>query len=143
MEAFVAGQAEEGLRQMASGNANDPRLVYWRAVCAEKGHGEPADETKAVRLFKEAADAGNSDAQHRLGLLKFFGRTVEKNVAEAMVLNIKAAEQGNVKAQKFLAIQWESGTVVPRNMEKAELWYRKAAENGDAYAQDWLKKKGK
>ena len=140
---FADGKLKEGLEASKNGDSANPQLVFWSAVCAERGIGEPADEGKAAELYRRAAEAGNPDAQHKYGLMKFFGRTVEKNVAEAMVLNIKAAEQGCVKAQKFLAIQWEAGTVVPRNMTKAENWYRKAAENGDDYAKKWLEKNGK
>ena len=140
---FADGKLKEGLEASKNGDSANPQLVFWSAVCAERGIGEPADEGKAAGLYRRAAEAGNPDAQHKYGLLCFLGRVVEKNVGEAMKWNQKAAENGSVKAQLFLAIQWDSGSVVPRNETKAEKWYRLAAENGNDMAMEWLRKRGK
>ena len=143
VKAFAAGSWDEGRRLLKDGNADDPRLLYWQGVCAEKGHGVAVNEKMAAYFYQRSAEGGFADAQHKYGLLCFLGRIVEKNVGEAMKWNQKAAENGNVKAQMFLAIQWDSGSVVPRNETKAEKWYRLAAENGNESAKEWLRKKGK
>ena len=56
---------------------------------------------KSADLLREAADAGDAEAQFALGLLYLLGRGVEKNLGEAFELFGLAAEAGDEQAASF------------------------------------------
>jgi TPR repeat protein len=57
------------------------------------GQGVGKDEAEAVRLYRKAADLGNTDAMNHLGDMYFYGRGVAKDEAKAVDLYRKAAGQ--------------------------------------------------
>jgi len=70
-----------------------------------------------VGMWRNAADQGHADAQHRLGLLYVFGRGVKIDSTEAARWFRKAAEQGNAKAQFNLGQknkEWVRGETMPK-----------------------------
>jgi len=79
--------------------------------------------------------AGNSDAQHNLGVMYDNGQGVTQDYAAAMSWYRKAAEQDDAYAQTNLGFMYANGRGVPQDYVQAVSWFRKAAEQGDAYAQ--------
>ena len=79
--------------------------------------------------------AGNSDAQHNLGVMYDNGQGVTQDYAAAMSWYRKAAEQDDAYAQTNLGFMYANGRGVPRDYAAAISWYRKAAEQGYAAAQ--------
>ena len=63
------------------------------------GNGVPKDEAEALKLFRLAAEQGNTQAQTNLGVMYTTGNGVPKDEAEALKLFRLAAEQGNTQAQ--------------------------------------------
>src|SRR5690242_11712973 len=64
--------------------------------------GQRQDFEQAFKLFRQAAEQGNSSAEHNLASLYFYGNGVPKNYAEALKWYRKSAEQGFIPAQFFL-----------------------------------------
>ena len=56
---------------------------------------------EAVRLYRIAAERGNSLAQYRLGTRYFLGEGVTKSAEEAFKWWKRAAEQGHLRAQSL------------------------------------------
>lgn len=100
-----------------------------------------------VAKWKKAAEAGNAEAQQKLGDAYSDGKGVPKDAAQAVMWWHKAAEQGNATAQRRLGVSYlhgdgiASSTQNPYDVFSKENedigigWLRKAAMQGDAEAQ--------
>ena len=82
-----------------------------------------------VRL-RSAARAGNSQAQHLLGVMYVCGHGLKRSVVRAAHWMQKAADQGYPQAQSDLAALQAAGRGVPPNLQQARFWLRKAADQG-------------
>ena len=89
---------------------------------------------EAVRLYRIAAERGNSLAQYRLGTRYFLGEGVNKSHEEAFKWWNRAAEQGNPDAQNNIGRMYAEGTGVKKDKQKALEWWQKAADNGSGHA---------
>jgi len=114
-----------------------------------------------VSFLRSNAEAGDPDAQYRLGQLYLGGgvsilqdfeeaakwyrkaadqghaeaaKSLDSSYAEALKRCRKAAEQGDAEAQNNLGKCYAEGEVVPQDFVQAVKWYRKAAEQGHAGA---------
>lgn len=96
-----------------------------------------AERRKAVEL-REAAEAGDAEAQLNLGVCYANGTGVSQDLDQAALWFRKAAEQGHVKGQFALGHCYTYGDGVPKDMMQAAEWFRKAAEQGHADAQSSL-----
>ena len=92
---------------------------------------------KAQELL-EAANNGDAEAQHKLGLLYYVGQGVPQDYQEARKWFEKAAAQNNVDGQYSLGFLYSKGQGVPQDYQEARKWYEKAAAQGDAQAQHAL-----
>lgn len=129
------------------------------AICYAKGQGVQQDDEEAVRLWKKAAEMGNSAAETNLKIHKEGNAylkervrkqkelTLPKNYRESsrnfslkstFMENKKAAEQGNAEAQYNLGQYYEIGVDVDEDEKMAFEWYSKAAKQGLVEAQDAL-----
>jgi murein DD-endopeptidase MepM/ murein hydrolase activator NlpD len=90
---------------------------------------------EARRIWVPLAEAGDAEAQFRLGLLFDLGQGVPRDLATAYVWYRRAAEAGLAQAQFNVAVMQDSGLVGPRNAVEAARWYRKAAVQGHHRAQ--------
>ena len=88
--------------------------------------------------MREAANAGNPEAQYALGTFYKVGRGVPKDPREAARLWSLAAIADNVDAQVEYAIALFNGEGVVKNEPAAAALFRKAASRGSAIAQDRL-----
>jgi TPR repeat protein len=97
----------------------------------------PTDENAEsnFELTRKAAEQGDADAQHKVGVAYFFGNGVPEDKAEGVKWFRKAAEQGDADAQSNLAFAYSSGRGVPEDDAEAVKWWLKAAEQGHATAQ--------
>lgn len=87
--------------------------------------------SEAIKLLKEAAEAGSGYAQNLLGLQYATGDYIEKDNEEAKRLFQAAADQGYADAQNNLG-KWY---FFEHKYFDAMWWYRKAAEQGHVEAQ--------
>jgi murein DD-endopeptidase MepM/ murein hydrolase activator NlpD len=90
---------------------------------------------EARRIWVPLAEAGDAEAQFRLGLLFDLGQGVPKDLATAYMWYRRAAGAGLAEAQFNVAVMQDSGLVGPRNAVEAARWYRKAAVQGHHRAQ--------
>ena len=59
---------------------------------------------EAVKLFRQAADKGNAQAQYNLGIMYKNGQGVKRDDKEAVKWFQRAADQGHAKAQSNLGV---------------------------------------
>ena len=107
------------------------------AGSAAKNGAIPAKKLTAEENFakwKKAAEAGNAEAQQKLGNAYGDGKGVPEDDAQAVTWWRKAAGQGNVKAQTNLGSAYYIGEGVPKDAVSAVAWWRKAAEQGEVAA---------
>ncbi len=102
------------------------------------GNGVPKNTLEAVKLFRIAANKGNSQAQFNLGVSYANGIGVDEDFVEAAKWYEKAANQNNAEAQNNLAILYLDGKGVIKSPTEAVKWIRKAAEQGIPNAQSAL-----
>ena len=85
----------------------------------EEALGVKRDMKKAADLYTKSAKQGFSKAQHRLGLLYYYGIGVKEDVDKAIYWNKQAAAQGDIFAQSSLgAIYCKLGLHKQHNDEK-------------------------
>ena len=92
------------------------------------------DYAEALAILKPLADAGNAQAQARLGDMYTEGRGVGQSQTEAVKWYERAALQGDVALQLKLARMYANGTGVDRNPNLAYVWYGIASRLGNATA---------
>lgn len=80
------------------------------------------------------AQAGNAEAQYKLGLCYSYGWGITKDEAEAVKWFRKAAEQGLAKAQYDLGFCYYNGFGITEDKAEGVKWFRKAAEQGYEFA---------
>jgi len=93
------------------------------------------DYLKAVQVWRPLAQAGDREAQYRLGVMYAEGKGVAPNDADAALWFERAAEQGEAMAQYNLGASYAEGTGVRKDMAAAAKWFRRAADQGVPLAQ--------
>jgi TPR repeat protein len=86
------------------------------------------DSPEAVRKLAEAGDA---DAQWRMGARYHNGDGVRKDDTQAVQWFLRAAEQGHVGAQATLGAYYWAGHGVPPDLSRAYFWSMLAFAQGD------------
>jgi TPR repeat protein len=140
---LVTEDSMKSIRRIASA---DFLMVLVAAVffggCGESTTSPPvAQETAKISPEQELAaltkkaEAGDAEAQAKLGLMYATGKGVPKDVAKAVEWFQKAAALGNSDAQNNLGVSYANGYGVPKDAAKAVEWYQKAAAQGNPNAQ--------
>ncbi len=99
---------------------------------------DAGDYAAAMREWRPLAEAGDADAQRRMGHIYKFGRGVAVDEAEAVRWYTRAARQGDMYAQHALGYNLNNGLGVPRdglNRLRARCLYLLSAKQGYARAQ--------
>jgi uncharacterized protein len=92
---------------------------------------QSGDKAAALKLFIEAAQAGNTKAAVQAGWCYESGAGAQQNMTRAAEWYRKAAEQGNSRGQKNLGALYEEGRGVREDWVEAAKWYRKSAMQND------------
>jgi len=92
----------------------------------------------AYKEILPLAKAGNTDAEHLLGLMYYMGRGVPQDYKEALYWHRKAALKGKADAQYVVGAMYYTGNAVIQDHKEAVTWFRKAAEQGHPDAQQVL-----
>ena len=95
---------------------------------------ERGDFSNALRIFRLAAEQGDSKAQYNLGMMYMEGHGVPQDFRKAIKWYRKSAEQGNVLAQSNLGLMYVTGRGVPQDNIYAHMWWSIAASNGETTA---------
>jgi TPR repeat protein len=114
--------------------ANENKGGYYAWALAEKyywGEGIPQDFNKAWQWYRIAADAGDADAQFRLGWMSYVGEGVRKDYADAARWWRLSAEQGNAVAQYDLGLMYLNGEGVRQDYVSAYMWLNLAVSRYD------------
>ncbi len=85
-----------------------------------------SDYKTALKVWMEAAEGGDAEAQTNIGEIFEKGLGTEPNYEAALIWYRKAAAQGNTRAQFNLGTLYETGQGVPQNKLEALNWYRQA-----------------
>lgn len=100
---------------------------------------ESGRHNQAAQMLTPLANAGNSLAQYRLGMLHYHGQGVPEDEKQAIYWWKKAAAQGYTEAMFQLGSAYlfgaQTAKFVPDPDREAALWYFQAASAGHAEAQ--------
>jgi len=131
--------AREWLSQSAS--QGRPRAQTLYAFLLGSGQGGPVDASRAVRLYRLAADQGDADALNNLGEIHESGRGVERSPDQALILYERAAERGLAAGQFNAGRMWAIGAAGKADALRARAWLAQAEQKGVSQARqvlDWL-----
>ena len=106
-------------------------------VSAQNMSGRGIDKDSAEALRK-LADAGDADAQWRMGVRYHTGAGVPQDDKQAVQWFLRAAEQGNVTAQATLGAYYWAGRGVPQDLSRAYFWSALALAQGDEHSKSRL-----
>ena len=106
--------------------------LYYLAIQLNYGAPTEADNDRANKLLKQAAEQGFPLAAYALGLRYADGSFgLERDVARAYEWLARAAESGSVPAMVEVGqALWSATGVSPRNPHRAVEWLQRAAEAG-------------
>ena len=91
---------------------------------------QSGDQSAAIKLARQAAEAGNPLAQLRLGVSYDQGSGVDRDVHEALNWYSRAAAQGEPASQAELGAMYEAGAAGPENWDLAAKLYYVSAMQG-------------
>ncbi len=89
-------------------------------------------------LVQPRAQAGDAEAQYRLGRQCFTRASTREELARGVERLQKAAQAGHAKAQTTLGLVYARGMGVEQSPELAVSWLTRAAEQGEPLAQNEL-----
>lgn len=96
------------------------------------GRGVPKDPAEALRLFRQASEAGDQLGTSAIGYAYESGQGVDKDEAEAVNWYRKAAEMGSLGALIKLGDSYAEGKLgLAKDGAQAADWYVKAAAQGN------------
>jgi TPR repeat protein len=87
---------------------------------------------KALPLYRQAADAGDSEAMVAVGSFYYKGVGIPKDYAQAAHWYEKAANEGETSVMALLGQMYAFGEGVPKDDAAAVDWDRKSADAGHA-----------
>jgi TPR repeat protein len=127
------------VRLEAAARLGNPQATHDLAELYLTGtQGVQKDRSKALDLFRSAANRGHATAQRRLGEACLEGWAGERNAAAAAEWFGHAAEQGEPEAQFQLAMMHLRGEGLPRDEGAAFAWLVRATHHDHAMAKAWL-----
>lgn len=91
-------------------------------------------DKSTIPEIEKAAEAGDAEAQFKLGALYANGKGVKQDSAAAVRWLRQSARQGWFPAQTLLGWCYAGGNGVSQNAAEAVEWYSRAAEQGDTDA---------
>ena len=89
----------------------------------------------AFNEFQSLAEAGNAEAQNKIGMMYQRGIGIPQDPAEALKWYRRAADDGYTFAQYNLGAMYQKGICIQQDSPEALKWYRRAAEQGVTEAQ--------
>jgi TPR repeat protein len=126
----------------AAGRPTAQSLLAWMHV--QGVGGRTPDPARALRLYRQAAQAGHAPAQNNLGELYETGRGAPADPKQALEWYRKAAEAGFAPGQFNLGRLHAAGTGTPRDFKEARKWLEQAERGGIADARRlirWMEQK--
>ena len=113
--------------------------VVWLLGCVEQqGLSSRTLSSSEIRNLERAAERGDADAQHSLGVLYAEGGSLRRDDAAAAEWFSAAAKQDHPRATYNLAYNYLNGTGVSQNHELALEYAKKASDLGVARADNLI-----
>lgn len=125
-----AGAAIQSCEKAVQSHPDDP---HYKALLARAYAADGATD-RAVDLYTQASEAGNTRALVSLGLLYELGQGVAKDPARARALFEQAYGNGSADGAINLAVSLYTGTGGPRDVERAITLLEYASSEGAARA---------
>lgn len=123
---------------LAMGLALGPPGMAWAGFAEGATAYNNKNYSLAYREIAPLAKAGNTDAEHLLGLMYYMGRGVQQDYKQALNWHRRAAAKGKADAQYVVGAMYYTGNAVIQDHKQAVVWFRRAAEQGHAEAQQVL-----
>ena len=123
----VIGQTNQVGAEVASPNT----AVAAQLNAAGDKAWEAKDYVAAAKSYRQAAAAGNVDAQYSLGVHYQMGRGVPRDPKVALQLLTAAANAGQAKAMARVAMMYWEPDGIPQNLPLARKWAEAAAQRGN------------
>jgi len=116
---------------------NDAKAIFCLGCDYSEGvNGLPQDDTKALELWKRAAELGHASSYHHIGIACYFGRGVNRDMKKAVHYWELAAMRGCATVRNTLgAFEQEAG-----NMERALKHYMIAVGHGHSDSLEQIQK---
>ena len=95
---------------------------------------EAGEYTKALQIFVQLSEAGNSQAQYDLSQMYFQGIGTPKSIEQGWMWMNRAADKGNIQAMLELGVRYQASSL-ENGEEMAFLWFQKAAMAGSPVGQ--------
>ncbi|MBF0399875.1 MAG: sel1 repeat family protein [Magnetococcales bacterium] len=111
-------------------------LALFGTACVPKDIYNYHPFREPVSQLSQAAEAGDTKAQFKLGGRYYNGDEVLQNYGEAFRWYRKAAERGHAGAQNSLGMMYFEGKSVPRDAVQAHMWLNLAASQEDKFAEN-------
>ena len=86
-----------------------------------------------VKELRKSAEAGDTSAQYRLGLLYGEGNGIPQDSLQAKEWFEMAAMQGHAGAQLHLGMLYLDGNGAPQSAQMALVWFSRAAEQEEGW----------
>ena len=123
---------------MSSGEDNESPDFRGRNMSNDDTPDDLSWDSEFLNRHREAAQAGDAEAQYLFGEAHTMCLDFEPDYAEAIKWWRKAADQQHAPSCLSLGSCYEEGKGVPCDQVEAAKWFRKAAELGHEVAQFWL-----
>ncbi len=125
------------VKKMQLAKAGDAEAKMAVAEAFELGQGTKLSAVDAAKWYREAALAGNLDAQFKLARLVNKGAPgLKSDKAAALKLIQAAAQKGHAPSENLYGIMLQNGDGVPKDLKAAAEWYHKSAKHGFAEGQN-------
>jgi TPR repeat protein len=134
-QAFQKGGDRAALKLFGDlANKNNPNAEYWLGHMNEIGLGIPRDVTKAIGLYKKAAEQNIVAAEARLGELYLNGDLVTPDFSQAKSYLERAAYHADPRSAMLLGQMYRAGIGTPVDQKQAYAWSEVASLEGSEFA---------
>lgn len=133
--AFQTGDNQVALKLFGDlANKNNPNAEYWLGHMNEIGLGIPRDVTKAIGLYKKAAEQNIVAAEARLGELYLNGDLVTPDFGQAKSYLERAAYHADPRSAMLLGQMYRVGIGTAVDQKQAYAWSEVASLEGSDFA---------
>ena len=130
----AGGTQDNAKAETAFGHAAEMGFGPAKCALGQMLMGDPHQAARGLALCKEAAEAGDADAQAAVADAYFAGVGVRRDRAEARRWYEKAAAQNNTNAARRLGEMYARGDGGPKDTKEALKLWQGAEKDGDPMA---------
>jgi TPR repeat protein len=133
--AFQTGDNQTALKLFGElANKNNPNVEYWLGHMNEIGLGIPRNVTKAIGLYKKAAEQNIVAAEARLGELYLNGDLVTPDFSQAKSYLERAAYHADPRSAMILGQMYCAGIGTAVDQKQAYAWSEVTSLDGSEFA---------